>query len=258
MMVAPFIAVNARDILSRHGLDSFEALWTLQLDAVDAPNTERGGWSSVYRLELEDINGTTQSFYLKRQEGYLARSLRHPQGEPTFAREFRAIQEYAHRGIPALETAFFAQRSVDGVQQAILLTRALDAYRPLDAWFEEWRTLGWRGRQDLILAAAALVRALHNTGRIHNCLYPKHVFLKLDGDGAGARLIDLEKTRPAWLGERDYVRDLESLHRRSTAPSRSQRLRFFLSYLCRPRLDEDARRLLRRIDRRGSGKAKRP
>ncbi len=257
MMSAPFIAVNARDVLSRHGLDTFSALWALQLDAVDAPNIERGGWSSVYRLELADANGEIQSFYLKRQEGYLARSLRRPQGEPTFAREFRAIQQYAHRGIPALETAFFQQRTQGGKQQAILLTRALDAYQPLDSWYEQWRTLSWRGRQDLILATAALVRALHNTGRIHNCLYPKHIFLKLDGDGAGARLIDLEKTRSAWLGERDFVRDLESLQRRSDAPSRSQRLRFYLAYLGISRLDEPSRALLRRIARRQSGKAAR-
>jgi hypothetical protein len=253
-MAGPFIAVNARDVLARHGLDSFEALWSLQLEPVDAPNTERGGWSGVYRLEIEDVNGTVQSFYLKRQEDYLARSLRRPFGEPTFAREFRAIQEYAHRGVPALETAFFEQRTRGGKQQAILLTRALDAYRSLDRWFSEWRTLDWRGRQDLILAAAALVRTLHNTAHIHNCLYPKHIFLKLDGDGAGARLIDLEKTRPAWFGERDYVRDLESLQRRSQAPSRTQRLRFLLAYLGRPRLDDEARRLLLRVTSRQVGK----
>ena len=61
----PFIAVNAHEVLQRHGLDSMDALWALQLEAVDAPNTGRGGWSSVHRLELDDANGTSQHFYLK-------------------------------------------------------------------------------------------------------------------------------------------------------------------------------------------------
>lgn len=251
-----FIAVNAREVLARHGLDHFQAFWDLQLDAVDAPNTTRGGWSSVYRLELEDSNGQVQAFYLKRQQGHLTRGLRHPMGEPTFAREFRAIQRYAHAGIPALEAAFFATRRQAGEQQAILLTRALDAYRPLDEWLEQWVGLTWQQRKDLIRAAATLVRALHNAGQIHNCLYPKHIFLKLDGDGAGARLIDLEKTRQAWFGRRDFVRDLETLHRRSLIPSRTQRLRFLLGYLGQSQLDDEDRQWVEKIVLRGRGKGR--
>ncbi|MEH6508060.1 lipopolysaccharide kinase InaA family protein [Halopseudomonas aestusnigri] len=255
MTRTPFIAVNARDVLSRHGLDSFEALWALKVDAVDAPNTGRGGWSSVCRLELEDANGQVQRFYLKRQDNHCTRTLSSPLGEPTFAREFRAIQTYARQGIPALEAAFFAQRNERGHAQAVLLTRALDDYAPLDEWFERWSQLSSAEIRTLIQSAAALVRALHNADRIHNCLYPKHVFLRLHSDGAGARLIDLEKTRRVMFGQRDLIRDLETLHRRSLVPSRSQRLRFVLTYLGKPRLDAEARAficaLLRDATRKG-------
>ena len=243
----PFIAVNAREVLARHGLDHFEGLWNCRCNASSKRIMRRGGWNTVVRLELEDINGHLQTFYLKRQEDQLVRSRSHPLGEPIYAREFRFIQRFAHLGIPSLETAFFAQRRVDGKHQAILLTRALDEYRSLDIWFERWPDLEWQGRQDLIMAAAALVRALHNAGKMHNSLYPKQIFLKLDGDGAGARLIDLEETRRAWFGERDRVRDLSSLHRRSQVASNSQQLRFFLAYLGRSRLEEESRRLLVRI-----------
>lgn len=253
-MSSDFIAVNARAVLEQHGLDSFEALWALKLDAVDAPNTGRGGWSSVYRLELADASGQTQAFYLKRQLNQLTRNLGHPLGEPTFAREFRAIQQFAGLGIPALEAAFFGQRRVAEGQQAILLTRALDSYRPLDEWFADWHSVDFRARRDIILASAALVRALHNTGRIHNCLYPKHIFARVDGDGAGARLIDLEKTRRAWLGQRDFVRDLETLQRRSQGPSRSERLRFLLACLGQRRLNDQSRKIIAAITRRQRGK----
>ena len=100
-----FIAAQDRALLEQHGLASFDALWALQLEAVDEPNTERGGWSSVYRLELGD-----RAYYLKRQSNHLTRSLWHPLGEPTFAREFRNIRRYAELGIPALQAAFFAER----------------------------------------------------------------------------------------------------------------------------------------------------
>jgi len=84
-------------LLKRHGLDDFEALWALQLEAVDEPNTGRGGWSSVFRLELEG-----KGYYLKRQSDYLTRTLHRPFGEPTFAREFRNISRY--QKLPARST----------------------------------------------------------------------------------------------------------------------------------------------------------
>lgn len=241
-----FIAADNRDVLERHGLDNFAALWNLKLKPVDEPNTGRGGWSSVYRLELDDANGHTRAFYLKRQQNYLGHSVYRPLGEPTFAREFRTIQSFARKGVPALEPAFYEQRRGHEGWQAILLTRALDNYRPLSDWFLGWRRLSREERRTLVLASAALVRALHNSGIIHNCLYPKHIFLKLDGDRAGARLIDLEKARYS-LGLRDRSRDLETLHRRSELPSRSERLRFMLAYFGKEQVDAEVRRLIRLI-----------
>lgn len=90
-----YLASADEALLQRHGLNDFEALWALQLDAVDEPNTGRGGWSSVFRLELEG-----KGFYLKRQSNYLTRTLHRPFGEPTFAREFRNISRYQSSGFP--------------------------------------------------------------------------------------------------------------------------------------------------------------
>lgn len=244
MSASDFIAVNARDVLARHGLDSFDSLWQYGDPASLAMSRSHRRWKNVIRLVLEDVNGQPQSFYLKRQSQQLAYGLGHPFGEPTFAREFRAIQHFAHLGIPAPEAAFFSQRRVNGEKQAILLTRALDVYKPLTYWYAKWGELAWRDRQDLILAAAALVRALHNAGRMHNNLYPKHIFLKLDGDGAGARLIDLVETRPAWLGQQDRIRDLKSLLRESHVTTPGQKLRFFLAYMGKSHVDTEARRSL--------------
>lgn len=206
-----FIAEADRDLLLRHGMADFDALWTLQLTAVDEPNIERGGWSSVFRLELEGV-----AFYLKRQSNHLTRSLTRPLGEPTFAREFRAIRQFQSLGIPALEASYFGCRRVGGEQRAVLLTRALDGWQDLDGWLMQWPELSAARRTGIVRATGALARQLHAAGQMHGCFYPKHIFLREQPEGWQARLIDLEKTRPLLLGRADRVKDLEPLLRRAS------------------------------------------
>ena len=105
--MSDFLASGELALLARHGLSDFDQLWALQLDAVDEPNTGRGGWSSVYRLELEG-----KGYYLKRQSNYLTRTLHRPFGEPTFAREFRNISRYQALSIPALQAVYYGERRI--------------------------------------------------------------------------------------------------------------------------------------------------
>ncbi|WP_218421950.1 lipopolysaccharide kinase InaA family protein [Stutzerimonas stutzeri] len=228
-----FIAQADRPTLERHGLASFDALWSVQLTAVDEPNIERGGWSSVFRLELAD-----SAFYLKRQSNHLTRTLAHPFGEPTFAREFRSIRRYAQLGVPALQASFFGQRKVGDEKRAILMTRALDGWTDLDGWLKRWPELNESGRQAIIGAVGVLARTLHQAGQMHGCFYPKHIFLREQNGHWQACLIDLEKTRPLLLGWRDRIKDLEPLVRRASCIG-EQGVRHLLSvYLDDPRLVE--------------------
>ncbi|MES2821022.1 MAG: lipopolysaccharide kinase InaA family protein [Pseudomonadota bacterium] len=227
--MSDFIAAADRALLQRHGLDAFEALWALQLTAVDAPNTGRGGWSSVFRLELDEA-----SYYLKRQSDYLTRSWRRPLGEPTFAREMRTIQRYQQLGIPALQAAFFAERRVEGQRRAILLTRALDAWQDLDSLLEGWATLPAPRRQAILRACGELARTLHGAGQVHGCFYHKHIFLRERGAGFEACLIDLEKTRPLLFGARDRIRDLETLLRRAEVWGEAEVRQLLGVYLASP------------------------
>lgn len=221
-----FIAAQDRALLEQHGLASFDALWALQLEAVDEPNTERGGWSSVYRLELGD-----RAYYLKRQSNHLTRSLWHPLGEPTFAREFRNIRRYAELGIPALQAAFFAERRLPGERRAILLTRALDGWKDLDHWLQCWGELDEAGRGGILRACGELAGRLHQAGQVHGCFYPKHIFLRAQGDAFDAQLIDLEKTRPLLLGRRDRIKDLEPLLRRARVWGEAEIRELLVAYL---------------------------
>lgn len=205
-----FIATDDLALLQRHGLVDFDSLWQLQLDAVDEPNTGRGGWSSVYRLDLEG-----RSFYLKRQSNYLTRTLRKPFGEPTFAREFHNISRYRKLGIPALQAVFYGQRQVQGELRAMLMTRALDGWDDLDSLLQRWRELAPVQQRAILTACGRLARTLHGAGQVHGCFYPKHIFLRGTGQTFEAQLIDLEKTRPLLFGKRDRTRDLEPLLRRA-------------------------------------------
>jgi hypothetical protein len=205
-----FIATDDLALLQRHGLADFDSLWHLQLDAVDEPNTGRGGWSSVYRLDLEG-----RAFYLKRQSNYLTRTLRKPFGEPTFAREFFNISRYRKLGIPALQAVFYGQRQVQGELRAMLMTRALDGWDDLDSLLQRWRELAPVQQRAILTACGRLARTLHGAGQVHGCFYPKHIFLRGTGQTFEAQLIDLEKTRPLLFGKRDRTRDLEPLLRRA-------------------------------------------
>ena len=221
-----FIAAGDRALLEQHGLASFETLWALQLEPVDEPNIERGGYSTVCRLELDG-----HVYYLKRQTNHLTRSLLHPFGEPTFAREFRNIRRYRELGIPALEAALFFARKRPGESCAVLVTRALDGWTDLYKLLEGWATLPLQQRRDILLACGHLAARLHGAGQLHGCFYPKHIFLRPQAEGYQACLIDLEKTRPLWFGRRDRIKDLEPLLRRANAWSEDEVRLFLATYL---------------------------
>lgn len=224
-----FLADDDRALLARHGLDTFDALWAKELEAVDEPNTVGGGWSSVFRLNLEG-----QGYYLKRQSNYLTRTLHAPFGEPSFAREFRNISRYRKLGIPALQAVFFGERKVSGEVRAILLTRALDGWSDLDSLLQRWAQLD-RAQQSAILRACGLLaQRLHGVRQVHGCFYPKHIFLQAVGDEYQAQLIDLEKTRPLLFGLRDRIKDLEPLQRRAPQWTEAQLRELLAAYLDQP------------------------
>lgn len=242
-----FIDPAIAPLLEQQQLDSFNALWDLELDAVDEPNTERGGWSSVAKLVLGK-----HTFYLKRQINHLTRTVQRPFGEPTFAREMRNIQRYQHLAIPALRAAYFAQRKVGSEHRAILMTYALEGWQDLEYWQQQWSHLSNEQRQGILQACAQLAKRLHQAGQVHGCFYPKHIFLQEQNAGFTAQLIDLEKTRRLVLGRRDRIKDLEPLFRRSQHVWQREHIQLFLqSYLAHA---EDIPRWLERLEARRKDK----
>mgnify|MGYP003682996165 CR=1 FL=1 len=253
-----FVASQYQKLLREHDLDDFEGLWNLELDTVDTPNTERGGWSSVCRLELE-VNGEKSAFYLKRQCNHQSLSWQRPFGEPTFARELRNINAYAKADVAALEAVFYGERSSEEGRQAILLTVALDEYLPLSDALPNWNNYDAELRAGWCRDIGLSIARLHNACLTHHCLYPKHLYLLPEPDVSKdpIRFIDLEKTRYQILRWRDRVADLEALLRRCDMWTAEERMRLLETYLSELNQSKSLSELQSLMDRRRANKAAR-
>lgn len=246
-------------VLRHNGLDSFERLWSLQAEWFEEPNQRRGGWSGVCRIELALPEGGKVNLFRKTQENHNSHTLRHPLGIPTFIREMNNILMFKQAAVPALEPVYFAMRNVGGDKRAILCTEALEGYTTLECMVQNWEQDGWPQRKirlNIMHSVAAVMNRMHDHKIQHNCFYPKHIFLRFDQDGGvSVRLIDLEKAKLRPLRGTAAFRDLYTLNRHSPGWSRTDRLRFFLTYLGQKSLDAKAKALWRRIGRKLASKA---
>jgi hypothetical protein len=242
-----YIAPEWQRIFAFNGLHTFDDLWKLEAKWFEEPNQRRGGWSGVARCELKLPEGGTARVFLKRQENHTTRTLGHPvRGIPTFVREFRQILRYREHGIPSLTPLYFACRRQNANLCAVLLTEELVGFRSLEDLARDWKNTPAQTRHAIIRAVAQLLRQIHSYGLMHNCFYPKHVFLRIGvSGGIEARVIDLEKTKWRPFGFDRNFRDM----RRLNGPrwSRADRVRFFREYLGISKLTPAAKQKWRRI-----------
>jgi hypothetical protein len=237
-----------QELLRLHHMDTFDKLWETDSDTwYEPPNQARGGWSGVSRRELDAHDGRKIGIFIKRQENHAYRSWRHfflPIA--TLEREFRNCIRFGTYGIPSLEVIYFAQRTVNGKLQAILITRELDGFLPLDNdAFLPLRKLSRIDRHLLIENIACTVRRMHEHRLQHTCLYPKHLFVrKVSSSSFETRFIDLEKARFNISSHRTTLRDLDSLRRHISGWTRTDQLRFYLEYRQEKRLSHKSKTFL--------------
>jgi hypothetical protein len=233
-----FVAQSWKAILEHNHLDNFTAWWQLKADWFEEPNKRRGGWSGVSRLQLDTPDGNKCTVFLKRQQEHSTRTWRHPfKGILTFAREMQNILAYQQAGVPALEPVYFEQQRVAGKRCAVLVTVGLQGFTELQRPAERSQ------RKAVIKACAETVKKLHAARLQHNCLYPKHLFVRIDASHAEARLIDLEKTKRVRSRRAAMLRDLDSLNRHANDWSRTDKLRFVLEYSDSDRVNDTVRSL---------------
>jgi tRNA A-37 threonylcarbamoyl transferase component Bud32 len=230
-------------------LGDFESLWHKDLSIVEAGNVRGKGWSNVCTLELSDTK-----FYVKRQSNYFTRA---PSSffrkTPVVNVEFEKIKHFQRLGIPTLEVAYFGMRMQHGDMQAILVTRSLDDYKPLDVFLANGLAFDLLSRLNKEVGRA--VALMHEAGQLHANLSPKHLFVKqIENEEFEVRFIDLESSR-SHFGQRALkIRDLEKLNRTVRNVSRSGKLRTLLAYAGKSRVDKALRCDIAYIEKRTASK----
>lgn len=201
---------------------TFQRWWEAQGEWVEEPNQRRDGESGVKRLRLADPQRPL--LYCKRQTGHLYRSLAHPFGRPTALREYQALRALERLGIRVPRVVYCAAQRPAGQWQALLVTEELSGFVSLEQWYQEARHLRDAAVQARLLQRLGeMLARLHRAGWQHGCLYPKHIFLRVDGEGADAEvevaLLDLEKCRRRLWPRQASRRDMDQLRRRAPAIS---------------------------------------
>ncbi|GEP41727.1 lipopolysaccharide kinase InaA family protein [Brevifollis gellanilyticus] len=252
-----YTASDWASIFEFNGLKTFDDFWQMNAQWYEEPNKRRGGWSGVARCELKLPEGGTVHAFLKRQENHPTRTLLHPiHGVLTFVREFNAIMLYRKLGIPALTPLYFGVRSRDGDRRAVLMTAELTGYVSLDLLAKGWATMPKARRRAISKAVASLLRQIHDNKLTHNCFNPKHVFIRMKGAEAEARVIDLEKTKKLIFGHDRELRDIRRLIDPVMPWSKTERVRFFREYMGVDKMTPAARAEWKRIQRRHEVKRK--
>ncbi|MCX4218526.1 MULTISPECIES: lipopolysaccharide kinase InaA family protein [Pseudomonas] len=199
--------------------DRFDYYWNQRGEWVEEPNVRRGGESGVQRVVGRD----GQLLYAKRQTGHIYRSWLHPFGRPTVLRELDALTGVSRLGVRVPEIVFCgAQPDPKFKWRALLVTKSLDGFQEL----EQWEAGGGREQYGEAVYERVLKDLAENLARMHkgrwqhSCIYIKHVFVRVTGEGDSAKvevaLIDLEKCRQRLTAYRAAAHDMKQLRRHSS------------------------------------------
>ena len=199
--------------------ERFDYYWNLRGEWVEEPNVRRGGESGVQRVWGSD----GKLLYTKRQTGHIYRSWLHPFGRPTVLRERDALIGLSQIDVRVPDIVFCgAQRDPVHKWRALLVTQSLDGFEELEHWYAGGgrERLGEAVHDRVLKDLADNLARMHRARWQHSCLYIKHVFVRVTGEGEVARvevaLIDLEKCRQRLTARRAASHDMKQLRRHSS------------------------------------------
>jgi hypothetical protein len=200
---------------------TFQRWWNTQGEWVEEPNQRRAGESGVQRIRLRDPQQPL--LYCKRQIGHLYRSWLHPFGRPTVLRELQALQAIGRLGVRVPEVVYCGTRQQAGQWQALLVTAELEGFISLEDWYQQGlgERFGTAVQERMLAAVGISLGCIHQAHWQHGCCYPKHIFLKVHGEGDAAgvevALLDLEKSRRRLRRSAAARHDLRQLKRHRQA-----------------------------------------
>lgn len=245
-------------VLKEHELADFESLWQQEGRLVEEGNVKsRSGHSHVVRLKLEDST-KTWVVYMKRQENYVtnkSRLMKRPRA--ICAREFTNINIWRKLGFPTMQALYFEQVEQSKKQplRAILITKGLSGYQPLDEWLS--KTKDRKLRAQAFLKTATALRRIHQHSWLHHCLFPKHVFVRENDGQVDIRFIDLEKAKKCILTKHRIISELTAFVRRCEWRNQAEMVQFLKYYWNVKKLRPEHKRMVKRIKLRIVAKKKR-
>jgi hypothetical protein len=211
------MTVTLRNVSTVPTLANLDNWWQIQGEWVEEPNDRRGGYSGVQRIIQQG-----QLLYAKKQTGHTYRSLLHPWGRPTVLRERDALLNALKAGVSVPEIVYCAaERGTEG-WRAMLVTKALEGFQPLDDWYASnpREQCDPTLHQQLLQQIAQSLANLHNARRQHGCMYAKHIFVRIQTADANPSctiaLLDLEKSRRRLTRKQAALHDMLQLRRHST------------------------------------------
>lgn len=181
---------------------------------VEEPNERRGGASGVQLV----YTGDGRLLYRKQQTGHVYRDWQRPFGYPTAMRERDALRAFESLGIRVPRLIYSGCRKVDGQWQALLVTEALEGFSSLDECYARGDQDRWgeAKHQRILQQIGATIARMNLAHWQHGCLYPKHIFVRVEGEAIEVALIDLEKSRRRLTVNKASQHDLKQLKRRSS------------------------------------------
>lgn len=188
--------------LRKAGLLDFEAVANRQFDWFEPPNQRRGGWSGVSRIILnpEALPEEQETVFLKVQQNHWFRAPNNYfRRHLTFEREIEAMTQIAPIVSCTPEILLFGRWNTGPDSWAVIITRSLDGWFPLNGWIQGKNGLVPPDQATLLKifeAIASTSRRLNKAGWVHLSFSAKHLFVRPNTDAAyDICLIDYEKCR---------------------------------------------------------------
>lgn len=188
--------------LEKAGLLDLEAVANRQFDWFEPPNHRRGGWSGVSRIILnpEALPEDQVPVFLKIQQNHWFRAPNNFfRRQLTFVRENESMTQIAPVVSCTPEVLLFGQWTSGPDTGAVIITRALDGWHPLNGWLQGKNSLVPPDQTTLLKvfeSIASTSRLLNNAGWVHLSFSAKHLFVRPNNDSAyDVCLIDYEKCR---------------------------------------------------------------
>ena len=205
-----FYNTDYQSLFECEGFNNFESLWNYSGEWVEPINERRGGWSGVCRLEVP--NSSEPPLFLKRQENHNTKTFKHPfKGIPTYRREVKNIHRFKKHNIPTLDLIYYDERKFNNKYQAILISRALEDFEPLNEWITKAND---NQLNEMLRKLAEILQLMHSHGLMHMYLNTSSIFVRktkkslLERSIIDIRIIDLESVRIQPISKQRRFKDL--------------------------------------------------